>query len=178
MISVLILDGFYDSTMCQDIKIIEQLSDIYVPLLLGILRFNGIQSTVVKPNGLQYAYSLNGHTNENLIYVPSFECSKSDGFGISLIFADSTDSASVSFRVASKLRKYREDTLKKIVFVNKLHENDVLKNYSPVIVDKIRFDKDMHLCDSASELYFYALSTAFSICEYYGIIFRNPAEQK
>lgn len=173
MISVLILDGFSDSSFCSNNSLMSDLSDIYIPLLVGILRFNGVPCSSVNPSGLQYEYSLKGQTDENLIYVPTFSCVGNGKADLSFIYSDSTASGSTSFRLASKIRKTREDMLKRIVFVNQLHENDTLKNYSPVVVDNIRFSTDNHTCDNTKDLYNLAVTTAFSICDLFGVVFRN-----
>ncbi|MBO5747168.1 MAG: hypothetical protein J6S13_08815 [Clostridia bacterium] len=177
MISVLILDGFSDSSLCSNNSIMSDLSDIYIPLLVGILRFNGVTCSVVNPSGLQYEYSLKGQTDKNLIYVPAFTCAGDSKVDLSFIYSDSTEIGSTSFRLASKIRKMREDRFKRVVFVNQLHENDTLKNYSPVVVDNIRFSIENHKCDNTKDLYNLALTTAVSICEHYGVVYRNIVDQ-
>ncbi len=176
LISVLILDGFSDSSLCLNNSLMSDLSDIYIPFLTGILRFNGVPCLTVNPLGLQYEYSLTGQTKENLIYVPAFTCAGDRKADVSFIYSDSTDLGSTSFRLASKIRKLREDKLKKVVFVNQLHENDTLKNYSPVVVDNIRFSTENRTCDNTKDLYKIAFTTAFSICDFYGVVFRDPNE--
>ncbi len=177
MISVLILDGFSDSSLCSNNSVMSDLSDIYIPFLVGILRYNGVSCSVVNPLGLRYQYSLTGQTDENLIYVPAFTCVGDSKANISFIYSDSTALSSASFRLASKIRKNREDRIGEVVFVNQLHENDTLKNYSPVIVDNVRFSTGNHTCDNTKDLYKLAMSTAHSICEFYGVVFRDPIEQ-
>lgn len=176
MISVLVLDGFSDSSLCINNNILKEISDIYIPLLIGVLRYNGVICKSVKPQGLENSYNLNGKSSDNLIYVPFFTCSENENTKVSFIYTDSTAPSSISFRLASRLRHYREDRLNQVFFVNQLHENDSLKSYSPIIVDNLRFVKNLPACDMSENIFNIVILTAKAICEQYGVIFRNPAD--
>ena len=176
MISVLILDGFSDGSLCVNGTALSEVSDIFIPLLTGILRYNGILCVTVRPSGLEHEYNINGKNNDNLIYVPAFSCSNEKAESLSMIYTDATSAASTSFRIASKLRKLREDTFSGVVFVNGLHDDDPLKKFSPVIVDNIRFTGTQSSCNMCEKIYKTALDVAVSICEYYGVLFRDPAK--
>ena len=175
MISVLILDGFSDSTFCADSKIMSEVTDIYIPLLTGILRFNGIKCEVVYPKGLERQYKIVGECKSNIVYAPIFSCAKDTNAAVSFIHTDSTDGGSESFRIASKLRKEREELLNQVVFVNQLQESDSLKSYYPVIVDEIRFLKTAPICDVTEKLYTIALGFCGVLCRHNGIIFKDPS---
>ncbi len=175
MISVLILDGFSDPSLCSNNSILSEISGIYIPLLVGILRYNGILCEVVKPSRLERMYDINGRTNENLVYVPFFSCCDENSTDISFIYTDSTSASGTAFRIASKLRKLREARFKKVVFVNALHDGSELRRYTPAVVDNIRFLKTAAACDNTENIYNTALLTAESIAEHYGVIFRDPA---
>ncbi len=175
MISVLILGGYSDPEMCLDSSVLVELSDIYIPLLKGILRYNSITCESIKPSSPEKMYSINGCTTDNLIYVPFFSCCDIKSSDISFIYTDSTSNASVSFRIASRLRNKREEDFKKIVFVNGLDDGHFLKKYSPVVVDNIRFSNSLGRCDNSENLYKFAVTTAKCICDNFGIIFRDPA---
>lgn len=176
MISVLVLDGFSDSSLCINSKSLSEIGDIFIPLLTGILRYNGIICITVRPSGLEHEYGINGKNNDNLIYVPAFSCSEDKNTQVSFIYTDSTAPGSASFRIASKLRKLREESFGKVTFVNALHDSDSLKKFSPVIVDNIRFSGASGVCDILENIYKTALSVALSVCEYYGVMFRDPAK--
>ncbi len=175
MISVLVLDGYSDPTLCSNGSVLSEATDIYIPLLVGVLRYNGILCEVTKPSRLERQYNISGRANENLVYVPHFSCCEEKGADISFIYTDSTSLASTAFRVASKLRKSREEAFQKVIFINSLNENSDLKNYTPVVVDNIRFLSTAVVCDITEKLYKYAVSTAESIAEHYGVIFRDPS---
>ena len=175
MISVLILDGYSDPSFCSNNTVLTEICDIYIPLLLGVLRYNGIVSEAVNPTRLQRLYDLNGKTNDNIIYVPFFSCCEEKSAEVSFIYTDSTSAASTSFRIASKLRKKREDAFKRVVFVNALNDGNSLRIYTPIIVDNIRFSQSAPACDNTENIYKTAVTTAESIAEYYGVIFRDPA---
>ena len=176
MISVLLLDGFSDDTVFFDGKTPKYICDIYLPLLEGILRFNGIACERVLMSGFENEYSIRGKTNKNLIYLPIFTSSDKMSSGISFIYTDSTAPDSVSFRIASKLRRDSECVKQdEVVFVNSLHENDPLKRFSPIIVDNVRVAADGSNTDSLiNTIYKRALCTAKSICEYYLPEFKKP----
>lgn len=176
MISVLVLDGFSDSSLCVNSQVLSEIGDIFIPLLTGILRYNGVTCVTVKPSGLEHEYGINGKNSDNLIYVPIFSCAAEENTGVSFIYTDSTAPASVSFRIASKLRKLREEISESVTFVNSLHENDSLKKFSPVIVDNIRFSGASGACEILKNLYKTVLSVAKAVCEYYGVIFRDPSK--
>lgn len=175
MISVLILGGYSDPEMCIDSSVLEELCDIYIPLLKGILRYNGITCESLRPSAPEKLYSISGYTADNLIYVPFFSCCDGKSSEVSFIYTDSTSTASVSFRIASRLRKMREEKFEKIVFVNGLNDGHFLKKYSPVVVDNIRFSNTLGRCDNSEYLYKLAVTTANCICDNFGIIFRDPA---
>lgn len=175
MISVLILDGFSDSTFCSDSKIMSEVSGIYIPLLTGILRFNGIKCETVCPKGLERQYKIVGDCKNNIVYAPVFSCAKDMNAAVSFIYTDSTDGSSESFRIASKLRNEREELLNQVVFVNQLQESNSLKSFYPVIVDEIRFSKTAPICDVTEKLYIIALGFCSVLCRHNGIIFKDPA---
>ncbi len=175
MISVLILDGFSDGTFCADSKIMTEVSGIYIPLLTGILRYNGIKCETVNPKGLERQYKIIGDCKNNIVYAPVFTCSREVEASVSFIYTDSTDGASESFRIASKLRREREDLLNQVVFVNQLQEKDFLKSFYPVIVDEIRFSKTAPICDVTEKLYIIAAVFCSVLCRHNGIIFKDPA---
>lgn len=176
MISVLLLDGFSDSSLCINSRPLSEMCDIFIPLLTGILRYNGVTCVTVKPLGLEHEYGINGKNDDNLIYVPVFSCTTEENTKVSFIYTDSTAPSSVSFRIASKLRKMREEISENVTFVNALHENDGLKKFSPIIVDNIRFSGASGESEILKSLYKTALSVAKAVCEYYGVIFRDPAK--
>lgn len=175
MISVLILSGYSDASLCTNNEVLDEISDIYVPLLLGVLRYNGIVSEAVNPTKLERLYDLQGKTNSNLIYVPFFSCCEGNSTDVSFIYTDSTSGASTSFRIATKLRSKREKEQGKVVFVNALNDGHSLRKYTPVIVDNVRFLSTAYSCDIVEKIYKLVLTAAESIAEYYGIIFRDPA---
>ena len=175
MISVLILGGYSDPEMCIDSSVLDELCDIYIPLLKGILRYNGITCESIKPSSPEKLYSISGYTTDNLIYVPFFSCCDEKSSEVSFIYTDSTSNASISFRIASRLRNKREEVFKKVVFVNGLNDGHFLKKYSPVVVDNIRFSNTLGRCDNSENLYKFAATTAKCICDNFGIIFRDPS---
>lgn len=175
MISVLILDGFSNNTFCTDTNIMQDASKIYIPLLTGILRYNGVKCETVLPNGLERQYKIIGECKNNFVYAPTFTCSNDDNAAVSFIYTDSVDGGSESFRIATKLRGEREELLDQIVFVNQLQESSPLRNFYPVIVDEIRFKKNAPFCDVSEKLYIIALGFCRCLCRQKGIIFKDPA---
>ncbi len=175
MISVLILSGYSDASLCTKSEILDEISEIYIPLLLGVLRYNGIVCEAINPTKLERLYDLQGKTNSNLIYVPFFSCCENNSSDVSFIYTDSTSGSSTSFRIATKLRNKREREKDKVVFVNALNEGHSLRKYTPVIVDNVRFLSTAYSCDNVEKIYTLVISAAESIAEYYGIIFRDPA---
>ncbi len=165
MVSVLILEGVYNykDALCQEFH------DIYVPLLLSILRCKRIKCQTVDIKGLAARYNITGQSKDCIIYSPKFEKSETDAC-VSFIYADSTSSASPSFRISSIIRSMRS-TLnpKEIFFVEQLKDNDVLKNYSPIIVDNIRITSDIDLLSDNSKLYTLGNTTADGIYRYFGL---------
>lgn len=176
MISVLLLDGFSEDTVFINGKTPKCICDIYLPFLEGILRFNGISCDRMLLGGFEREYSIRGKTNKNLIYLPVFSVSDKLSSGISFLYTDSTAPDSVSFRIASRMRRDGECVKQdEVVFVNALHENDPLKKFSPIIVDNIRVAADGSNLDSLSEnIHSRAMCTAKSICEYYLPEFKIP----
>ncbi len=170
MISVLILDGFSDDTSTVNDIALTDISNIYIPILTAMLRFNGVYCSIMKLKGLEYEYSINGKNHDNLIYVPIFNKFDGDKSNLSFIYTDSTLHNSVSFRIASDLRRKREENFEKIVFVNQLHEKDDLKRFSPIIVDDIKISNAE---SSLNQVYKNAEITARSITDYYSMQFKN-----
>ena len=173
MISVLILDGFSDEAICINGTQLSEVCNIYIPLLEGMLRYNGIMCETVKTHGLEHEYGICGKNRDNIIYVPVFSYADSSSSGISFIYTDSTAADSPSFRIASVLREKRSEKGNQVVFVNALHENDPFRSNSPIIVDNMRFDVN-NACHMQN-IYRSAIVAAESICEYYCREFRDPA---
>lgn len=176
MISVLIITECSEKACYINGISLADIENIYVPFLIGLLRYNGISSQEFKLNGFENEYSINGKNKDNLIYVPRFIVNGTKEFEIEFLNTDSTAPESVSFRIASKIRKEREKHFQsQVVFVNALHENDSFKRFSQIIVDDIRYninDRE-NLFYSA---FFDALLVAKSICEYYTGTFYNPTK--
>ena len=175
MLSVLILEGFSDGEFCADSNVMNEILKIYVPLLTGILRYNGIKCETVCPNGLERQYKIIGGDKENIVYVPSFVCSQSENAAVSFLYTDSVDGSSESFRIAAKLRAQRAEIFNQVVFVNQLQKNNVLKNFYPIIVDEICFKKATPVCDAAEKLYIIALGFCRCLCQHNGLIFKDPS---
>ncbi len=174
MISVLILNKFYDSSGCVNSLVMSELCDIYIPFLMGVLRYNGIKCRCIDVVEPVTEYSFIGKNRDNLIYTPSFSCDESNKTDISFIYTESVLSQSPSFGIASKLRTLREENLKIIVFVNQLLGNNILKDCSPIIVDNMRFLNTENTCVLRENIFKNAVLTARAIAEYYGIIFLEP----
>ncbi len=174
MISVLIFNKLYDSSMCVNSNVMTELINIYIPFLTGILRYNGIKCECIDVAEPFNEYIFSGKNRDNLIYVPSFSCEGQGKAEISFIYSDSVLPQSPSFCIASKLRTLREDNFGKIVFVNQLQGNNLLKDCSPIIVDNFRFSNTEEVCSLKEILFNNALLTARAITEYYGIIFIEP----
>ena len=172
MITVLILDGLSEHAQSEEDEIQSDLSKIYIPLLTGILLFNGIICTTVKLKGLEYEYTIIGKNNDNLIYAPCFDRTDAKYDKLSFIYTESTAPSSVSFRIASHLRNLREEAYGSTVFINQLHEKDDLKRFSPIILDNIKVTNDSKF---SNILYNFALITAQSIAQFYSIEFKDPA---
>ncbi|MBQ3550292.1 MAG: hypothetical protein IJA41_04870 [Clostridia bacterium] len=174
MISVLILEGFEDSSLCADSRLMSEVLEVYIPFLVGALRYNGIKCSTVRPSGFEREYSIIGNDKENIVYVPSFSCAKEKSAELFNIYTDSTDSGSVSFRLASRLRKERENSTGRIVFVNALYDYHPLKKISPVIMENIRFPSSAGVCDMVENIYKTAVIFAKTVCDTYGVIFKEP----
>lgn len=174
MISVLILNKLYDSSGCVNNQVMRELCEIYIPFLMGVLRYNGIKCRFIDVTEPIAEYSFNGKNRDNLIYVPNFSCDESSKTDISFIYTDSILPQSPSFGIASKLRTLREEKLKKVVFVNQLQGNNILKDCSPIIVDNMRFLNTENTCVLRENIFKNAVLTARAIAEYYGIIFLEP----
>ncbi len=174
MISVLILNKFYDSSLCVNNQVMREICDMYIPFLMGVLRYNGIKCKCVDVAEPINEYVFVGKNRDNLIYVPSFSCQGSGKADISFLYTDSSLPQSPAFGIATKLRALREEKLKKIVFVNQLLGNNILKDCSPIIVDNMRFLNTEDACVLKENIYLNAVLTARAIAEYYGIIFLEP----
>lgn len=171
VISVIILDGFSDESVCLGKTEFSEISSIYIPLLLGVLRYNGIMCDVLKTHGFEHEYGIVGKNNDNIIYVPVFSIFAAPS-KISFIYTDSTATDSPSFRIASTLRERRSVVGEKVVFVNELHENDPLKRTHPIIVDNFCFEVEKE--PQKQDLYSFAKDVAISICTYYKHDFSDP----
>ncbi len=174
MISVLILSRLYDGSGCVNSTVMDELCGIYIPFLTGILRYNGVKCNTVEVDDPLKEYMVLGKNRENLIYVPSFSCEEKTKADISFIYTDSVLPQSPAFGIATKLRSLREEYTEKIVFVNQLQGNTVLKDCSPIIVDNLRFLNTDGACVLKENIYNTAILTAKAIVEYYGIIFIEP----
>ncbi len=174
MISVLILSRLYDSAQCVNSNVMEELCSIYIPFLTGILRYNGIKCECIEVSDPLNEYMVVGKNRENLIYVPAFSCEEGAKADISFIYTDSVLLQSPSFGIATKLRTLREEHLGKIVFVNILQGNTVLKECSPILVDNLRFLNTEGSCILKENIFKTAVITARAIAEYYGVIFIEP----
>lgn len=170
-VSVLILDGFCDA-LFTDGSGISAMSDIYIPLLSGLFGANGISCSVWEPSGLEYDYSLSGRTEECLIYVPVLSHSQTAD-KMSFIYTDSTSPYSTSFRIASRLRRIREELFGGVIFVNDLHDNDPLKRFSPVVTDSFKVPNNS-ADDFAKTAFSTASSTVKAVCEHFGQKFSIP----
>lgn len=170
-VSVLILDGFCDAPF-TDGNGISAVSDIYIPLLSGLFGANGISCSVWEPSGLEYDYSLNGCTGENLIYVPVLSYSQAAD-KMSFIYTDSTSPYSTSFRIASRLRHIREELFGGVIFVNALHDNDPLRSFSPIVTDSFTVPQALAQ-DFSKTAFSVAASTVKAVCEHFGQKFAIP----
>lgn len=174
MISLLILNKMYDSSECVNNQVMRELCDIYIPFLIGTLRYNGIKCKSVDVAEPINEYVFLGKNRDNLIYVPSFSCDEKAKTDISFIYTDSVLPQSPAFGIATRLRALRENETKKIVFVNQLLGNNILKDCSPIIVDNMRFLNTEGTCVLRENIFKNAVLTARAIIEYYGIIFIEP----
>ena len=174
MISLLILNKMFDSSECVNNDIMRELCDIYIPFLMGTLRYNGIKCECLDVARPINEYVFLGKNRDNLIYVPSFSCDKKAKTDISFIYTDSVLPQSPAFGVATKLRSLRERETEKIVFINQLLGNNILKDCSPIIVDNMRFLNTEATCVLRENIFKNAVLTARAISEYYGIIFIEP----
>ena len=174
MISVLIITDCSDDACYINGMSLKDIEDVYVPFLLGMLRYNGISCQDLKLNGFEHEYTIKGKNNDNLIYVPRFIAPQGATNEIDFLYTDSTAPESISFRIASRIRKEREKrSQSQVVFVNSLHENDSFKRFSPIIVDNIKYNKNDEGNMSYSA-YSDAILAAKCICEYYIGVFYNP----
>lgn len=173
MVSVIILDGLSDNTTSGDKAKLLEIENIYIPLLVGVLRYNGIMCEAVKISGFEKEYGIKGKNRDNIIYAPiiSYFSSPTE---LSFIYTDSTESDSPSFRIATELRKVRSIIGESVVFVNELHENDPLKMNSPVVVDNICFNAQKGI--KKETVYKLVTDAARSICICCGQDFFDPAQ--
>ncbi len=172
MISVLILDGFADGSLCNDAESVAAVKDVYIPLMTAILRYNGIVCKTVHFENFGNSHYIIGADRNSIIYAPKFSCSERATESVSFIYTDSSSSASVSFSVASRLRNIRERDSKIAVFVNELKSYDSLKKFSPIIVDDMRFFKTTAICDMTESICKGATSATMAIAEHFGVIFK------
>ncbi len=165
MISVMILEGVYE----YNDPVSLEFHDIYVPLLLSILRCKRIKCQTVDIKGLAARYKITGGNRESIIYAPKFE-KQHENTSVSFIYCDSITSISPSFRVSSLIRNYRSSLSESdIVFVEQLKDNDELKNFAPIIVDNIKIPNNLDLMTDNSYLYMLGNTTADGICRYFGL---------
>ena len=115
MISLLILNKMYDSSECVNNQVMREICDIYIPFLMGTLRYNGIKCKCVDVAEPINEYVFLGKNRDNLIYVPSFSCDEKGKTDISFIYTDSVISQNPAFGIATRLRALRESETKKIV---------------------------------------------------------------
>ncbi len=165
LVSVMILEGIYK----YENSIYSEIHDIFVPLLLSKLRFKRIKCQAVDLKGLTTKYKIYGRNNENIIYVPKFEC-VTEKNKVSFVYVDSTSLFSPSYRVSSLIRSYRSALFKdNVIFVEQLKEDDILNDFAPIIVDNIKVPENV---DFATEnLYISTLCNTVSdgICHYFGL---------
>ena len=156
MVTVMILEDVFKSNddFCNSFK------GVYLPLLIGLLRSKGIQGETVSLKGFDKKYSVFGKTKQNLIYAPKIELSNS---AVSFIYCDSVSSAATSFKIASIIRNLRSEEDSQVVFIEQIKENEVFSDYSPMIIDNIKFNDSFDL-----NLYETAYKKAMSVTE--GII--------
>lgn len=166
MVSVMIIEGVYN----YNEPLLYEFHEVYVPLLASVLRCNIIKCEIVDLKGLARKYNITSRGRESLLYVPKIEFGKSENDSVSFIYTDSTSSVSPAFRVAANIRKLRSDDYgKKIVFVEQLKDSEVLKGFSPLIMDNIRINKSLNLKLDRSVLSELTNSVAKGIASYYGL---------
>ena len=169
MFSCLLVDGFSEDSVFIDGRTPDDICKIYLPFLTALLRFNGIETETLSQKGIEWDYRINGKSDKNLIYLPLFSIADRLSEHISFIYTDSTAPESVSFRIASNIRRNNDAVdPDRIIFINTLHERDNFKNYSPIIVDNIRVPLDEERFKAETDRVFRrAVQTAKSICEHY-----------
>lgn len=169
MYSCLVIDGFSEDAVFVNGTTPECLAKIYVPFFVALMRFNGIETEILSHKGMEWDYRIIGKSDKNLIYLPLFSIAEVLSENISFIYTDSTAPESVSFRIASSIRRNCDGEFPgNMIFINGLHEKDNFKRYSPIIVDNIRMSTDDERFRKQSELLFKrATVTAKSICEHY-----------
>ncbi len=166
MVSVMIIEGVYN----YDEPLLCHFHEVYVPLLVSVLRCHKIKCETVDIKGLARKYNITGKSKESLLYVPKIEFCKNDTDGVSFIYTDSTSSVSPAFKVAANIRKIRsDDDGKKIVFVEQLKDSEVLKGFSPLIMDNIRINKSLNLKLDQAVLSEMTNSVAKGIVSHYGL---------
>lgn len=156
MVTVMILEDVFKSNddFCNSF------SGVYVPLLTGLLRSKGIQCETVRLKGFDKKYSVLGKSKQNLIYSPKIELSNNV---VSFIYCDSVSSVSPSFKIASVIRILRSENEKDVIFVERINENEMFSDFSPIIIDNIKFNENLSF-----NLYETAYEKAISVTE--GII--------
>ncbi len=176
MASVLLLDGFSEDSVYVDGKTPQDLENIFLPFLQSLLLYNGIDAEIFKQKGIEWDYKIIGKTDKNLIYLPIFSATDNVSSKISFIYTDTTAPESVSFRIASSIRRNCEEVdSEKVVFINALHERDNFKRYSPIIVDNLRISNESTEFLKTEEMLFKRAGIiAKSICEFYEGFFRKP----
>lgn len=178
MFSVLLIDGFSEDAVLVNGKTPKNICDTYLPLLEGILRFNGIGCERWVLSGIENEYAIRGRSGKNLIFLPVFSVSDRSSSDISFIYTDSTAPDSISFRIAKIMRRKNElSKTENVVFINPIHENDPLKSFSPIIVENVRLAADgSNENEIFKGIYKRALNTAEAICTYYFDAFENPGD--
>ncbi|MBE6799123.1 MAG: hypothetical protein E7525_05050 [Ruminococcaceae bacterium] len=169
MYSCLVIDGFSEDAVFIDGRTPQDISKVYLPFLVSLLRFNGIETEILSQKGMEWDYRIIGKSDKNLIYLPLFSVAEVLGENISFIYTDSTSPESTSFRIASNIRRNSDLSFPdKMIFINALHDKDNFKRYSPIIVDNIRLSSAEEKFNLQSlEVFKRAAVTAKSICEHY-----------
>ena len=168
MYSCLVIDGFSEDAVFVGGRTPENVARVYVPFLVSLLRFNGIETEILNKRGMEWDYRIIGKSDKNLIYLPLFSSAEVLSENISFIYTDSTAPESTSFRISSSIRRNCDEGFPdNMIFINALHEKDNFKRYSPIIVDNIRMSVAEEKFNSqALDVFKRATLTAKSICEH------------
>lgn len=146
----------------------------YISLVCKYFSRSAIEFYVDNNAKIQDAIEECNAVKPDLCYIPSTTDSVTHDRRFSAVYVESTDSSSIAYRMADKIRNCREEFYNGAVFINEFKDNTFSGITAPVIADYLVFhDNPEQAKFFHDNMEMFAISFVRAVCEYFNVLLKE-----